>query len=664
MNKTIESYNNQKKAIVEGIRKSKDERIKAQTPEAIAAKKAEKQKQKNDLIESFKKPLLTIPGTTPVPQQQPSEADLTFFDQYGYLPPAQINEDEVRAKIKELGMPASQSIPHLDKQEKGKFTNARPEDREAVMTAQEKADRDERLADTKIQEEFVDQTNEVNLQSIEKSTATSVNIKISVLTYYTNIGDNTAQTAAFKNNKTSKKQGDKSDVVKIQNKSQKSNKTKKPKLEDNIKQTITQDITNQFKQTKEEEKIIKDKQELDKQDYLERAKSGKMQHNKMEQEMYAKDGIKVNSVEDTNTTNETKQTSFVQELLSLGGLKASAKGLNNAKYSLIIYANQNTNLTLNADSQNNFEYLRLRTNYGTYGSQRWCFDNDNNKIYLTSEAACYGTFGKKCIHALGGANYGGSVGLYDCNFQNGTDPNQKWFFDEEGRISLIYRQDMCIENASGLTNGNPMVMWGCGTGVNKRNQDYRAGYSNSGTQMGQTIWATYTGNFVYNLAGHAFVEYWNNYGAHNTFSRWPDSDYDCNNYNGYSTNNICDYDKLTVDVELDLKTNPSKYNAFKKRSVGLTKSYWDYVVFGSGYRSNYAWWGTKVDLGGSGTYQGNISQSRNTNYQANYNLFDLSTVCSGQSIKLWNTAYGYENISSNWYYNWEPMSPSSIYFQI
>ena len=68
------------------------------------------------------------------------------------------------------------------------------------MTPQEKADRDEKLADQKIQEELVDQTDEANLKSIEQSTATNSSIKVSQLTYFTNLGDTTAQTVANNNN--------------------------------------------------------------------------------------------------------------------------------------------------------------------------------------------------------------------------------------------------------------------------------------------------------------------------------------------------------------------------------------------------------------------------------------------------------------------------------
>ena len=526
-------------------------------------------------------------------------------------------------------MPINQPIPHLDKQEKGKFTNARPEDREAIMTAQEKTDRGEKLADQKIQDDLVDQTDEPALQSIEKSTATNTNIKVSSLTYYTNLGDNNAQIVATNNNKPPKNQGDEFDIAKVKSKVGKTKKTKQPKLEDNIKQTITQDITGQFKQTKEEEKKIKDTQEKDKQDYLQRAKIGKMQHNKIEQEMYAKEGIAVDAVEDTNTVAQPKKTSFVENLLSLGGLKAEAKGLNNAKYSLVIYANQNTGLALHADSQNNFEYLRLRTNLGTYGQQRWCFDNDTNQIYISNTTDCQGVYGKKCMTLFNSYTYGSPVGMYDCSLDNYNNYGQKWFFDEEGRLSLVYVQQFCLENASGLTNGNNMVIWGCGTGANKRNQDYRAGYSDFGTNMGMTMWAAASGNFQYNLIGHAFVEFWNSYGTHNTFSRWPNADYDCasNYYNNgtlvYSTNNnICDQDSITVDVEIEIKNQTirnNKYSQFRTYGIYLTKSLWDSVVFGSGFRNNY-YNGSNVDIGSTGTYNGFTSQSRNKYYLAQYSF--------------------------------------------
>jgi hypothetical protein len=39
-------------------------------------------------------------------------------------------------------------------------------------------------------------------------------------------------------------------------------------------------------------------------------------------------------------------------------------------------------------------------------------------------------------------------------------------------------------------------------------------------------------------------------------------------------------------------------------------------------------------------------------------------VCSGQAVKLWNTAHGYDNISTGWYNGQPAMSPNAIYYQL
>jgi hypothetical protein len=197
--------------------------------------------------------------------------------------------------------------------------------------------------------------------------------------------------------------------------------------------------------------------------------------------------------------------------------------------------------------------------------------------------------------------------------------------------------------------------------------------------MGMTMWAINTGNFTYNQVGHAFVELWNNYGTHNTFSRWDTSDNQCtrfayldaNNNVVYLNNNICDQDVISVDVELNAEygLRNAKYNNFRRYGIYLDKSNWDYIVFSSGFRNNY-WNGGQVDMGGSGTYNWYTSMSRSSSYGATYGanqlLPDTRYVCSGYSIKLWN-AY---RRSGDKYFDYTsitfpyPYSPTVIYNQM
>ena len=684
--KTTESYNSQKKAIVEGIRKSK-----TQPQKSKESTKLQNQKIADDVLFQAKESLEINRKTKNNNSKSiiPSQADLDFVKENGYLPATRVNKQEIENKVKELGLPREYIDYATDPQITGRLANARPEDREAIMTLQEKADRDEKQVDQKVQDDLVNQTDENSLQSIENLTSTNTTIKVSSLIYYTNTGDNNAQTITTKNNKPTKKQGDKSDAAKVTSKAEKTKKTKQLKLEDNINQTIIQDITGQFKQSKEEEKKIKDTQEKDKQEYLQRAKTGKQQHNKIEQAMYTKEGIVVDAIEDTASNSQATKTSFIQDLLSLGGLKAEAKGLNNSNFSLLLYASQDQNLAITFPNYGSGQAGSVSTSYGNYGTQRFCFDNDTNQIKLAYGGTCAEVYNLCLDDRESRFVAGDTVQLYTCNYSY----DQKWFFDEEGRIASLYNPGICIDSYGGLANGAKLGLWTCHTGSS---ENWRAGFSNSGVgSPGMTIWAIRSSNNLYgygnsnlsacqggvcengfNGPGHAFVEFWNNYNGgfatQNTFSRWDFDDNDCQNINrtNVSNNNICDRDKITVDVEIDLKNNPNKYSGFRRRGVYLNKAYYDYMVFGSGYRSNYRN-GVKVDLGGDGTYSGNnVSQSRNTNYRANYGIFNngnfvnTSYVCSGQSLKLWNSAYGYDNLNTGWFNGNIPSTPDSIYYQL
>jgi Ricin-type beta-trefoil lectin domain len=687
INKTIESYNNQKKAIVDGIRKSK-----AQPQPTKESIREQNTKIADDILKTAKESEAINKKTKNNGSKNiiPSQVDLDFVKENGYLPAPKVNKAEIEAKVKELGLPQEYVIYATDPQITGRLANARPEDREAVLTPVEKNDRAEKQADQKIQEDVVSQTDEMQLKDIEKTLSKVTSIKVSQLSYFTNLGDNNTEKTAKIAGKANKKQGDKSDTAKVKAKSQivqSSNQTKKPKLEDNIKQTVTQDITGQFKQSKEEEKKVKDSQEKDKQDYLQRAKIGKQQHNKIEQAMYAQEGIKVDAIEDTVV--EPKKVGFVEGLLSLGGLKAEAKGLNNTQYALLLYASQDQNLAITFNSSLSGQPGSISTSNGTYGTQRFCFDNDNNRIQLAYGGDCSQVYNLCLDDRESRYAAGDTVQLYTCNYSY----DQKWFFDEEGRIASIANPGVCIDSYGGLANGARLGLWSCHNGSS---ENWRAGFSNSGVgSPGMTIWAIRSSNNLYgygnsnlnacqggacengfNGPGHAFVEFWNNYNGgfatQNTFSRWDFDDNDCQNINrvNLSNNNICDRDKITVDVEIDLKNNPNKYSGFRRRGVYLNKAYYDYMVFGSGYRSNYRN-GVRVDLGGDGTYSSNnVSQSRNTNYRANYGIFsngnfvNTSYVCSGQSLKLWNSAYGYDNLNTGWYNGNIPSTPDSIYYQL
>jgi hypothetical protein len=130
---------------------------------------------------------------------------------------------------------------------------------------------------------------------------------------------------------------------------------------------------------------------------------------------------------------------------------------------------------------------------------------------------------------------------------------------------------------------------------------------------------------------------------------------------------MCDGDAITVDLEMNsgLGLGQNKYSQFRKNNTDVNKSNWDYIVFSSGFRNNY-WNGGQVDMGGSGTYDNGNSKSRINGYTATYGYANLSNVCSGYSIKLWNaykpswnTIYNKNNPTYNSY-----SRPHDLYYAI
>jgi hypothetical protein len=645
--------------------------------------------------------------TQPVPATVTTE-ELDFYETNGYLPPITLTKDQI-TKLKQ-DYP-NQTIPHLDPQTKGKFTNARPQDREAILTENQKQERSDKQEEQTIQAEILNQLETTNLNPntiFQNTDQNSTNPQITTVTYFTTTTDQTAKNLAKESNKphkdannltkqeirelrkqTQPKKNNKQDKQDKQaktkaDKNNQTNQTKTTKLTNNLKSTITQDITSTFQQTEAEKQQNKQNQEKEKQDYKNRAKTTKQFHSKEEAQMYKQEGIEVETTnpedQKTLTTNNFLEN-LLKTTLNQTTIQTQAKGLNNSKNSLIIYNpnqvsvnNQNKYLGFQSDTNNWAQQIKMQVVTGNYSNgganfQRFCFDNQNNKIYLTGEGTCdTGWQNKMCLHALQGATYSSQVTLINCNWNNGNDDWQKWFFDEEGRIALLTRPDMCMNSQGGMGNGYSIGMWGCNSDTN---EVFRAGYNNFGTGMGMSIWAVNQSNNIlcgkfkiacsnsYNMPGHAFVELWSNYGTHNTFSRWdfddgnrpvnssPNAYLDCTSMgvpypSGYlRPNNICDKDAISVDVELDLYGGD--YGSFRRLGIWLGKADWDRLVFGSGYRNNFMN-GVQTDIGGSGTYNtwGTFSHSRNANptYKAKYGVFDFSNVCSGYAIKLWSAYRG------------------------
>lgn len=301
------------------------------------------------------------------------------------------------------------------------------EDKQKILTNKDKNDIQTKINEQKIQEELY---NEISTKDLEISNNND-QINVVQLTYYTKNNDKSLEYLSKTSGKKIQKEENKENIPKIKKlitDELNSQKTKKIKLEnsfeDNVKSIISQDISSIFAIDQNNEDKIKNQNEIEKQNYIQRAKNTKQEHNQKEMEMMQKSGINPKDFGGKVTREETK-VGLWDNILKFGSVETSAKGLNNAKYGLLIYANKNTGLSLNADTPNDWQQLNLRTTQGYTGKQRWCFDNNSNKIYLDTVGICNGWGGKKCIHALGGSNYGDSIDLYDCNYNYGNDAGQK-----------------------------------------------------------------------------------------------------------------------------------------------------------------------------------------------------------------------------------------------
>jgi Ricin-type beta-trefoil lectin domain len=584
-NKTKESIKLQKKAILEALKQAK---IDSKKP------KIKQKYYRQELLKEFQNSSsssATDSNSKINKVELPSESDLLFYEDNGVLPAKPVVESEVRAKAKELGLKEEYVKYAMDGV--GKQANSRPEDIERVMTPEQKFERETAKAEAKLQEDLIAQTDATQITKLIKESDNIDNIKVSQLTFYTNVGDKNAVNTSTKAKKSHKTQGDKTLEKKLKLKSPltrggnevdgvdpKTNNSKK--LEDNIKQTTSQDITAMFNVSEAEKKVTKDKQLKEKQEYLERSKKSKQYHNQMEVEMLRAEGINVQSVDEEAKETKSGKVGVLENLLKLGSVSAEAKGLNNSANALIIYAADNNNLAFTFGS--NYQSLSyLNTTNGSYYNQRLWFDNSTNQIKLNGS-------NNQCLDVYGGVGAGNRIGLWDCHSGN----NQKWIFDETGRLVPKYNQDMCIDSRGGLYNGADLLIWYCHNGGN---QKYRAGYNNFGFTNGMTIWAT-VGEYIFSLpksrsqAGHSYIELWNTYGigVHNTFGKWDYVDQSCTsnhtinglfeNANNLTTsNNICDNDRIQVDSPDDFWTSIKSTSSFKKVSTFLSKQDWDYRTY-------------------------------------------------------------------------------------
>jgi hypothetical protein len=174
--------------------------------------------------------------------------------------------------------------------------------------------------------------------------------------------------------------------------------------------------------------------------------------------------------------------------------------------------------------------------------------------------------------------------------------------------------------------------------------------------------------------GHVYIDLWNSFGTHNTFGKWPSESRweDTCDYHG--NNDICDKDDNQVNapwelIHLSAQSNPYGNSGnsyfknsnfyYKKTLSSLSKPDWDYIVFGSGYRSNYKYDGTFIDLGGQGTYNYNASMSRFDGYPSRYDLYGTN-FCSTYAMSFWrNFRSSNSSDALRWYSG--AVTPTGIY---
>ena len=426
----------------------------------------------------------------------------------------------------------------------------------------------------------------------------------------------------------------------------------------------TEDISDMFAVDPKAEAKVKEDAKKSLANFKELSKTHKQYLNEQEASGYGKD-----LPENVEIIGKTKKVSLLDNILDFGTVNASAKGLNNAKFSLIMYFAGSENLalqTMGYDVQ-----ARLMPKTGNYGQQRWCFDNDTNQIWSTPFQTCDSKNGMWCLDIAGSYSNGTRITTHPCH----SGDNQKWIFTEDGALASKFAPNMCLDSAQGINANSVIQLWSCHhyTSGWFPHQNLRAGYNNFGQNMGMSIWVTpigYTGQNVTN--GHVYMELWNGVGIHNTFGKWPSGNKDLDTcYNIEETiigpdihplnqikfttvNNICDNDDIHVDNRWErthyknsiMQEGNLITDYYKARAnSSLSKEKWDYIAFGSGYRSNYYKNKGKIDLAAYGTYDSNgKSRSRSIEFKSTYTTFQYQ--CTSYALNFWR-AYRENGSTSN-----------------
>jgi hypothetical protein len=290
--------------------------------------------------------------------------------------------------------------------------------------------------------------------------------------------------------------------------------------------------------------------------------------------------------------------SFINNIIQGPTVSAGSRiGLSNIESNLIMYMRDNSNLALDVpyNNQVNGQILNL-WNRNNATNQNWRH-YDNTLEIKSSNGKCLDLYTNNYswqnngnwssgrvsgwYEVYGKSNYysGAKIQLWDCNGSN----SQKWQVTPEGQIKPVMssRQcstqafqsycnpkydlvsNYCLDASQGLSAPSKIHLWQChggnnqkwGVGQNDFQYATKSDYNGNSTAYKMTIYASGTARVAAPIGslGHAFVGLsQQDTSTINTFSNWPTTDYDSNNYGRAGKNNIGTSTNINVDNSNDI----------------------------------------------------------------------------------------------------------------
>lgn len=292
----------------------------------------------------------------------------------------------------------------------------------------------------------------------------------------------------------------------------------------------------------------------------------------LEERRMSKEFLEQNANRQKSMREKLKAWVTIPEALAWGD---SSNSVNN----LVIYNRSNWNYIWDVDYANavNGQTFKL-----------WGRANDAPKQFRFVDARAEIRFvGKpgveKCVDvdlANGRYDNGDRVHLWDCHGGN----NQKFIVQSDGTIRPKLAQHMCLDASAGISFGSRIHLWQCHGG---QNQKFNAGeYDFDGQRFYLRIQSLPTPN-AQNISGHTFVSVWRTQrGITNTFSFWPNRDFNDSNNNGRK-NNIGTGNYINIDHEDDWNNSYlGNAKGFRYKDIMISKQMYDEIKYLRGYQVN------------------------------------------------------------------------------